>query len=284
MGFRFRLALRACAALLACIAVAQARCQESAPASGDSPTSLEEPQLLPSQAPSAPAEKCKRARYSTLNFSLLIDAEGAPRQIRLLNPQDTDEDLFAIDAVIKDRFVPGREGGVAQSLRRSMAVEVDTCVERVKDADGNKFDRLRLTGIPSQMLQPGRDSGPPDEGDGKTTGGDSGSAGESNGDKTAGPDKAGGAVAAPTLIYMPEAMYTNAARKSRIQGQCMIKVTVDSNGVPQNPQVVRPLDPGLDQNALEAVRRYRFNPAIKKGVGPVPMMITVAVSFRLFER
>jgi TonB family protein len=39
----------------------------------------------------------------------------------------------------------------------------------------------------------------------------------------------------------------------------------------------------LDQKALEAVRKYRFKPAMKAGV-PVPVMITVEVNFRLYER
>jgi len=39
---------------------------------------------------------------------------------------------------------------------------------------------------------------------------------------------------------------------------------------------------GLDQKALEAVRKYRFKPAMKDGKTPVPVMITVEVNFRLY--
>jgi len=38
---------------------------------------------------------------------------------------------------------------------------------------------------------------------------------------------------------------------------------------------------GLDEKAIEAVRRYRFNPALKDGV-PVPVEIKVEVNFRLY--
>jgi protein TonB len=38
---------------------------------------------------------------------------------------------------------------------------------------------------------------------------------------------------------------------------------------------------GLDEKALEAVRRYRFKPAMKDG-RPVPVRITVEVDFRMF--
>jgi TonB family protein len=45
--------------------------------------------------------------------------------------------------------------------------------------------------------------------------------------------------------------------------------------------VVRALGMGLDEKALEAVRRYRFKPALKNGK-PVPAMMTVVVNFRLY--
>jgi TonB family protein len=45
--------------------------------------------------------------------------------------------------------------------------------------------------------------------------------------------------------------------------------------------VVRKLDYGLDQSALDAVRRYRFKPAMRNGE-PVPTMVTIEVNFRLY--
>lgn len=56
---------------------------------------------------------------------------------------------------------------------------------------------------------------------------------------------------------------------------------VDEDGNPQNVRVIRPLGMGLDEKAIEAVRRYRFNPALKDGV-PVPVEIKVEVNFRLY--
>jgi len=38
---------------------------------------------------------------------------------------------------------------------------------------------------------------------------------------------------------------------------------------------------GLDEKALEAVRRYRFKPAMKDG-RPVAVIMTVEVDFRLY--
>jgi outer membrane biosynthesis protein TonB len=38
---------------------------------------------------------------------------------------------------------------------------------------------------------------------------------------------------------------------------------------------------GLDLKALEAVRQYKFRPAMKDGKTPVPVMVTIEVDFRL---
>jgi protein TonB len=58
---------------------------------------------------------------------------------------------------------------------------------------------------------------------------------------------------------------------------------VDAHGNPQIPRVVRALGYGLDEKALEAVRKYRFKPAMKAG-DPVPVMITVEVNFRFWPQ
>jgi TonB family protein len=51
--------------------------------------------------------------------------------------------------------------------------------------------------------------------------------------------------------------------------------------MPQNPRVVKSLDPGLDKSALIAVSKYRFQPAMRDGA-PVSVMITVEVNFRIY--
>jgi protein TonB len=52
--------------------------------------------------------------------------------------------------------------------------------------------------------------------------------------------------------------------------------------MPQNVHVERALGMGLDEKAIEAVRQYRFRPAMKNGV-PVPVEIKVEVNFRLYH-
>jgi TonB family protein len=90
-----------------------------------------------------------------------------------------------------------------------------------------------------------------------------------------------GGVSNPIPIVSPDADFSDEARRAKYQGVCMISIIVDTQGYPQNPRVVRALGMGLDEKALDAVRKYRFKPAMKDGK-PVPVMITVEVNFRLY--
>ena len=92
----------------------------------------------------------------------------------------------------------------------------------------------------------------------------------------------GGGVSAPVPLNSVEAEFSDEARRAKYQGVCLISLIVDKDGNPQTPRVVRTLGMGLDEKALEAVRKYKFKPAYKQGVGPVPVMITVEVNFRLY--
>jgi periplasmic protein TonB len=92
----------------------------------------------------------------------------------------------------------------------------------------------------------------------------------------------GGGISAPIALNSVEAEFSDEARRAKYQGVCLISVIVDAQGNPQNPRVVRALGMGLDEKALEAVRKYKFKPAMKDGKTPVPVMITVEVNFRLY--
>jgi protein TonB len=85
----------------------------------------------------------------------------------------------------------------------------------------------------------------------------------------------------PVPLNYVEAQYSDQARMSRTEGIVLVSVIVDVHGMPQNARIVRTIGSGLDAKALEAVKTYRFRPAMKDGQKPVPVMITVQVNFRL---
>lgn len=93
--------------------------------------------------------------------------------------------------------------------------------------------------------------------------------------------RVGGGVSPPRVTYSPNPEYSEKARSTGYQGVCVLWLIVGTDGVPHDIKVTRPLGLGLDEKAIEAVRQWRFSPAMKDGV-PVPVQINVEVSFRLF--
>jgi TonB family protein len=56
---------------------------------------------------------------------------------------------------------------------------------------------------------------------------------------------------------------------------------VGPDGRPRDLRVSRSLGMGLDERALQAVRQWKFEPALKDG-HPVAVQMNVEVSFRLY--
>lgn len=84
----------------------------------------------------------------------------------------------------------------------------------------------------------------------------------------------------PRLIHQVEPRYTHAASDARVSGTVKLALTVDAKGVPEWVEVVRPLGYGLDENAIAAVRQWRFAPATDNGK-PVARDCDVEIEFNL---
>jgi periplasmic protein TonB len=93
--------------------------------------------------------------------------------------------------------------------------------------------------------------------------------------------RVGGGVSAPKAIYSPDPEYSEEARKAKFQGTCVLWLVVGPDGRPRDIRVQRTLGLGLDEKAIEAVKTWRFDPALKDGK-PVAVQINVEVSFRLY--
>jgi TonB family protein len=149
-----------------------------------------------------------------------------------------------------------------------MLVEVYTCTGKEKQPDGTKQKAYWMMEVPKQSFWPSpaptamQPRGIPS--------------------RRSNANRVGNKVSAPVPIVQPIAEFTSQARRDRVEGEVMVTLTVDANGMPQNPQVVKPLPAGLTDAAIAAVLKYRFRPALKDGTTPVPTMITIAVNFRLY--
>lgn len=95
-------------------------------------------------------------------------------------------------------------------------------------------------------------------------------------------ERVGAGVSAPSVVYKEDPEYTEAARKGKIAGAVLLSVVVDSEGLARNIKIVRSLDAGLDQKAIESVSRWKFRPGQKDGQ-PVNVRATIEINFRLVD-
>jgi protein TonB len=103
----------------------------------------------------------------------------------------------------------------------------------------------------------------------------------SGGNTGGGPRRIGGGVSAPILIYSVEPEFSEEARKAKVAGNVLVNLWVDTSGNPSHVRVIRGVGMGLDEKALEAVRQYRFKPAMENG-HPVLVELNVEVNFQIF--
>ena len=82
-------------------------------------------------------------------------------------------------------------------------------------------------------------------------------------------------------IYAPEPEFSEEARKAKYQGVCTLGLIVGADGRPSNIRVLSSLGMGLDEKAIEAVKNWKFEPAMKDG-HPVRVEIAVEVDFHLY--
>lgn len=92
----------------------------------------------------------------------------------------------------------------------------------------------------------------------------------------------GGSTTSPEVREMVLAEYTDYAKRERIEGDVLLRVLIHRNGTVGASRVVRGLDPELDKNALRAIKKWTFAPAMRDGV-PVHIVADIAVEFRLPE-
>jgi len=218
------------------------------------------PELLPVEIPLTQAKNCEKLD-GAVTLSAVVDSTGHPQNIYLLDPHRTDLDKLALIVANADRFKPGTQNGVPAAVALAIEIKMQTCVEDVPKSKTGGYT-VRFRSLPLQnLLPPSKNSPATVPGPAPVT------------------NKA--RVSPPVVTRDVEAQYSDDARKKKINGICIVSLIVDANGMPQHVQIVKSLEPTLDQKALEAVSQYRFKPAKKNGV-PVPVTITIGVDFHLF--
>ncbi|HEY2041003.1 MAG TPA: energy transducer TonB, partial [Edaphobacter sp.] len=75
--------------------------------------------------------------------------------------------------------------------------------------------------------------------------------------------------------------FSEEARKAKASGDVTVYLWVDEHGNPTHIRVLRGMGMGLDEKAVEAVKQYRFKPAMENGK-PVKVEMYVVVNFQIF--
>jgi TonB family protein len=95
-----------------------------------------------------------------------------------------------------------------------------------------------------------------------------------------GPFRVGGGVTPPTVLSRVEPQYSEEARKARYQGTVVLEAIVKRDGTVDILRVVRSLGFGLDENAIQALKQWRFKPGMRNGI-PVDVALNIEVNFNL---
>lgn len=82
----------------------------------------------------------------------------------------------------------------------------------------------------------------------------------------------------PRITYSPAPEYSDEARMANREGTCTLTLVVKVDGHVSDVNVASGLGMGLDEKAIETVKKWRFSPATRKGK-PVPMKIAVDIDF-----
>ena len=141
-----------------------------------------------------------------------------------------------------------------------------------------------LAGLPSVPSQGSGTGGGAGTGTGTGIGSGSGSGlGAGTGGGTGGGYyRPGNGVNMPSVTFEVKPSYTADAMRQKIQGVVLVEAVVLPNGGVGQVQVVRSLDStfGLDQEAVKAVKQWRFRPGTRFGQ-PVPVLVEIELTFTL---
>ena len=90
----------------------------------------------------------------------------------------------------------------------------------------------------------------------------------------------GPATSSVEITYKPQPVYTDEARRLKLEGEVLLEVSFGANGTLHVNRVVRGLGHGLDEAAAAAANKMRFKPALRMGQ-PVDSTAVVHVLFQL---
>jgi len=205
-----------------------------------------------------------------VKFAAMIDATGIPQALKTLQASDRRLIGFATELIESQRFKPGIIDGSPAAVAVELTVGLHTCAQRDKHPIDGSFYSFTLRTYPLIALAVVATPAAQEFVSAAHT-------------ETAIAEQVGGHISAPipTVLLDPEIPIS---RKLPKRGLCLLGVTIDANGIPRDIHVARSLEPELDNNVMEAVKSWRFKPALRDGSAPVAVEGTVEATFDYVEK
>ena len=114
--------------------------------------------------------------------------------------------------------------------------------------------------------------------------GDGAGLGPGHGYNTGGgyPNAGTGGYGSPACLYCPQPQFSDEAVKAKYQGTVLLVAVITADGRATDIRVAKGLGLGLDEKAVEAVRTWRFRPALGPDGKPSSVRQTIEVTFHLY--
>lgn len=209
--------------------------------------------------------EARSAKFSgVVLVNLIVDAQGNPQNVHIVRGVGMGLDEKALEAIKHYKFRPAYEAGkpVPTELNVEVNFQVPNSPQPQSSAAAPTFSPV-VERTPTPNFSPALVTAAPLAYKGvpvRTVAGD---------------------VTPPKVINKVDPDFSTEARKKKFQGVVTVALIVDTKGRPQNVHVTHGVGMGLDENAVAAVKKYKFTPATENGK-PVPVAINVEVDFRIF--
>jgi TonB family protein len=86
----------------------------------------------------------------------------------------------------------------------------------------------------------------------------------------------------PACIYCPRPDYPVEAKKKKIQGDVWLEALVTTEGIATDIGITKTLGYGLDEEAVRAVKEWKFRPALDPAGKPMDKWTQIQIQFQLF--
>jgi TonB family protein len=208
------------------------------------------PRVVREVKPQYTADAMKAQVQGKVEVECVVLPDGTVGDVIVVTPLHPSLDQAAIKAVKQWQFKPGMKDGEPVAVRVSIELS---------------FTLRDRKGKPSLPLPSGSEDKTPASAPATTS---------------TLVFKPGDGVSPPRVVHEVRPTYTLAAKEAKTQGTVLLECVVDEKGAVGDVRVSRSLDPGLDLEAIKAVRQWRFEPGTKDGK-PVPVQISVELTFTL---